>query len=339
MRIKKIDISELEDTVRKALSSKYSTSEIDLMLPVIFFGELSNTKSHGIIRVCSTGESILSRNPTGKPKVVIKSKVSKLVESNGNPGMLMGAIACSEVIKLAKQSGIGLIGTKGSTSSSGSLTYYIEKIAKQDLIAVVMARAPADVAPHGGTERLLGTNPIAFGIPSKDKPFLFDMATSAISYGAVARAKALNENLPENVAIDPEGNITRDPSKALEGAFLTFDKSYKGFGLSMIVEILAGVFTGANFLDFEVGDGWGNLFIAIDPKILSNPDIFKRNVRKLIERIRNSKSVNKEKIRIPGENKLRVRDEALKRGWVEVDEKTLTDIKEFSINKDTNYLK
>ena len=337
--VMKIEIKKLENLLKSALRTKYDNNYIELMLPVIMFGELAGVKSHGIIRVCSTGESILSRDPKGRPQIISRTKIAKLIDAKGNPGMLVGAIACNEVIKIAKKMGVGVVGTKGSTSSSGSLTYYLEKIVEDDLIAMIMARAPSDVAPFGGLERLLGTNPMSFGIPADTQPFIHDMATAAISYGAVARAKGLGEELPEGVAIDVEGNITRDAEKALRGAFLTFDRSYKGFGLSMIVEILAGVLPGANFLDLEEGDGWGNLFIAFDPNILSDIMVFKEKVRKMVERVRNSRSKDGDKIRIPGENKIILRDKALEGGWVDVDEKILDDIKKFDSNMEQHYLK
>ena len=322
----KIKIKELEKVVRKALFTKYDKRAVDLMTPIIMFGELSNTKSHGIIRICSSGENILSRKPKGYPSVVKRSRNSELIQGKGNPGMLIGAIACQAVIKLGKKYGIGIVGSKDSTSSSGCLTYYLEKIANEDLIAIVMARAPSDVAPHGGLDRLFGTNPISFGIPKKGSPLIFDMATAAISYGAVARAKNLGEKLPENVAIDRQGKMTTDPSEVLEGAFLTFDNSYKGYGLAMMVEILAGVFPGAQYLDLKDGDGWGNLFIVIDPGLLTSTGKFKEKVEKLVGRVRNSKSVSGEKIRIPGENKIGIRNRTMKSGFVDVDEKTIQDI-------------
>ncbi len=313
----KIKIKELEKVIRKVLSTRFKANEIDLMLPVIMFGELSDTKSHGIFRI----KSILAKVPKSAPKLIQKVKVSKIIEGNDNPGMLVGAIACNEVVNIAKENGIGIVGTHGSVSSSGCLTYYAEKIAKEGLIGIILARAPADIAPFGGLERLFGTNPIAFGIPSDGDPLVFDMATSAISYGAVARAMQLGKELPNNVAINQKGDITRDPQESLEGAFLPFDNSYKGYGLAMMVEILAGVLPGADFLDLGEGDEWGNLFIVIDPNILSETSSFKMKVRKFIERVRNSKSIDGNKIRIPGEGRINKRNEALKNGYVDVDEK------------------
>jgi L-2-hydroxycarboxylate dehydrogenase (NAD+) len=317
----KIKISELEKLIRDVLSVNYNKDEVKLMLPVAMFGELSGRPSHGILRVIVGETSIVAQTPKGKPKVEIMTNNSKNIEGMGNPGMLVGNMACNEAIGLAEKNGFAMVGTKGSIGSSGSLSYYCEKIANKDLIGIIMARAPADVAPHGGLERIYGTNPIAFGFPTNGKPMIFDMATSAISFGAVLNAKEKGTKLPNNVAIDKEGNPTTDPQKSLEGAFLPFDNSYKGAGLSMMVEILAGVLTGADFADMGVGDEWGNLYIVFKPALLSDTNVFKKRVNLLVEKVRGSRSVSGEKIRIVGEKTIKTRDTSLKSGEVEVDNK------------------
>ncbi len=325
----KIKIKDLNKLIKEALLTKYSMKETDYMLPVIMFGELSDTKSHGLIRIASMASGILKLRTNGKPKVIKKTKTSFLIESRGNPGMLVGPIATELLIKTAKKYGFSVVGTKESQSSTGSLTYYAEKIASKNLIGIVMARATSDVAPYGGVEKLFGTNPIAFGIPKKKSPLIFDMSTSAIAYGVVARAKKLGKKLPENVAVDKYGKMTTNPLDVEEGALLTFDNSYKGFGLSMMVEILAGILPGAGYADFNAKDGWGNLYIAIDPNMLGDVDLFKDRVCKLIERVRNSKSTDGNEIRIPGENRIAKRNESLKRGWVEIDKEIYNDINDF----------
>src|SRR3989344_3292343 len=101
----KIKIKELEELVRKVLQTKYSSDEVELMLPVIMFAELSVTKSHGIVRV----PAIVNKKPISKPEVKEKTKVSNIIDGNGNPGMLVGGIACNEVMSLAKEFGIGIV--------------------------------------------------------------------------------------------------------------------------------------------------------------------------------------------------------------------------------------
>jgi L-2-hydroxycarboxylate dehydrogenase (NAD+) len=326
----KIKIIELENILRSALSIQYKHDEVELMIPVVMYGELTNRKSHGLMRVVTGDVSILAQNPTGSPIAIKKSNISKIIDGKKNHGMLVGALAGKEVVKIAKKFGIGIVGTNNSFGSSGSLGYYAEKIARENLIGIIMARAPGDVAPPGGVERLLGTNPVAFGIPCKKQPLIFDMATSAISYGAVLRARNMGEKIPENVALDSGGEPTTDPVEALKGVFLPFGGSYKGFGLGMMVEILAGILPGADFLDLNQKDGWGNLFIAIKPDILMNERVFKRKVNILVEKIRNSKTINNKPVRIAGENSREIRAKNIKAGYVEVDEVLLNKLISFT---------
>ncbi len=312
----KVKITELEKMVRSALLKIYSEPDVDLITPVIMFGEISGKTSHGIVRLVGDKSSVLAMKPSGKTKIIRKSRFSSLIEGRGNPGMLVGPIAMNEVIKIGREYGFGIVGTRGSQSSTGCLSYYLEKIANCGLIGIIMAQSPISTAPYGGIEPLFGTNPISFAFPSKHRPLIFDMGTSAISYGAILQAKATGQLLPENVAVDKHGNSTRDASAAAEGATLTFDNSYKGSGLAMVVEILSGLWPGADFSGLNKNGGWGNLFIAIKPDIFTDLNKFKSNIKKFTDRVRNSRTKNGSKVRIPGEMTLDTRDSNLEKKYL-----------------------
>jgi len=87
---------------------------------------------------------------------------------------------------------------------------------------------------------LFGTNPLAFGFPTNEEPIIFDMATSPMTWTGLILAKDKGESIPEGIAIDSEGKPTTDPAEAIKGAMFPFDRSYKGSGLGMVVEIMAG---------------------------------------------------------------------------------------------------
>lgn len=316
----KIKVKELRKLVMKSMEGKYDKEYSSMMADLVMFGELSGRKSHGLSRLL-LGASILSQNPTGKANIKKITKLSSMIEGNGNPGMLVGSLACDEVIKIAKKNDFGLVGTRGSHCSSGSLTYYLEKIAKEDLIGIVMAESPNSTPPHGGIEPLFGTNPIAFGIPSKPKPLVFDMGTTAITFGELLTARALGKKISKGVALDNKGNLTTDPNKAIEGATLPFDKSYKGSGLSMMVEIFSGALPHSCYAGIDEKRGWGNLFLAFSPRLLSDVDEFKNRMQKMVKKIRNSKTKDGTKVRLPGEKTLNTRDETLKKGEVEIEGK------------------
>ncbi len=323
-----IEKKQLEELVNKILVTKYSAEDARRILEVILFAELSGKKSHGLVRFLSGNTSVMAQNPTGKPEVIRKTKLSALVHGKGNPGMLVGSLAMEEVIRIAIEHDFGIVGTRETFSTSGCLSYYLEKIGKENLIGIIMAESGPSTPPHGGTEPLFGTNPVGFVFPTQNEPLIFDMGTSAISFGEILKAHALGIKLPENSATDKNGSITTDPKEALEGATLPFDNSYKGAGLAMMVEILGGVLPGAGFTGInESTDGWGNIFLAFSPNLLSEIETFKRKTSQLRDRVRNSRTKDAETVRIPGEKTVETRNKNLSSGIIDVDEKLIIELK------------
>jgi LDH2 family malate/lactate/ureidoglycolate dehydrogenase len=198
----KIQISDLSKLVEDTLLKRYSADETALIKEVIMFGELEGRTTHGIMRLLPENYGAIVEEISGEPEIISKTKVSTIIKGNGNPAMLVCPMATNEVIKLAKENGFGIVGTNGSTGSSGSLSYYAEKIAKEDLICIICSQASPLVSAFGSKETVFGTNPIAFGFPNTAHPLVFDMSTSAITYGAIKNAVRLGQKLPENVALD-----------------------------------------------------------------------------------------------------------------------------------------
>jgi len=306
--------------VIKAMGKKYDQEDSARMADLVMFGELSGRVSHGLVRLLS-GASIISQNPTGKADIVKVTKLSSMIEGNGNPGMLVGSLACDEVIRIAKENDFGIVGTRGTHTSSGSLTYYLEKIAKEDLIGIVMSESPMSTPPYGGIEPLFGTNPIGFGIPADPRPVIFDMGTTAITFGELLNARALGKTIPNGVALDKDGKPTTDPEKAMKGATLPFDKSYKGAGLCLMVEILAGTLPHSCYAGIDEERGWGNMFLAFTPKLLGDVNEFKNRMEIMINKIRNSKTKDGSQVRIVGEKTLDTRNDSLKAGEIEIADK------------------
>lgn len=200
-------------------------------------------------------------------------------------------------------------------------------IAQQDLIGITMARGPASTAPFGSLDPLFATNPIGFGYPTNDEPLIFDMTTAAITWSGLVLAKARGDRLADNIAIDKFGNVTTDPSEAMDGAMLPFDGSYKGSGLGMIVETFAGPLVGTTFCDIDLDHEYGSMFMAIDPNLLVDVDDFKANCSKLISKIKNSrKSKGDDEIRLPGERARKSRQNAEQTGYVEIDNTIATEL-------------
>jgi LDH2 family malate/lactate/ureidoglycolate dehydrogenase len=126
------------------------------------------------------------------------------------------------------------------------LGYYTELATKANLAAMTMTNSTPLMAPWGGTTLSIGTNPISFGVPTQGEPVILDMATSASARGKVFLAAQKGYKLPDGVALTKDGEPTTDPKEALEGILLPVGGP-KGYGLSLIIDIMAGIMTGSNF--------------------------------------------------------------------------------------------
>ena len=197
---------------------------------------------------------------------------------------------------------------------SGRSAYYVEMIAKADMIGIHAAGSGQAVAPPGGRRPALGTNPIAFGLPSARGPVVFDMGTSAFMGTDLLYRERMGQPLPDGVAIDSEGQPTHDPTLARAGALLPFG-GYKGFGLALIVQAL-GLLAGPS-LEPDKNDGY--LFVVFKPELLVDLGDFKEQVGTLIDRIKATpRQPGVSEIRIPGERGFRSRERGLREG-IEVD--------------------
>jgi LDH2 family malate/lactate/ureidoglycolate dehydrogenase len=221
--------------------------------------------------------------------------------------------ATRAAIEKATSRGVVIIGVTNSWMS-GRSAYYVEMIAKADLVGIHTAASARSVAPIGGARPALGTNPIAFGMPSSRGPIVMDMGTSAFMGTDLAYRERLGQLLPEGVAIDEAGQPTRDPTLARHGALLPFG-GHKGFGLAFIVQAF-GVLAGSA-LDPGKDDGY--LFVVFKPDLLVGLDDFKNQVSELIDRIKATpRQPGVDEIRIPGERGFRCRRRMLLEG-IEID--------------------
>lgn len=127
----------------------------------------------------------------------------------------------------------------------GALSVQVEKLAQKGLVAMMVANAPAAMAPWGAKSAVFGTNPIAFAAPRDNKPpLVIDLSLSRVARGKVMNAKKAGSSIPEGWALDQDGKPTTDPEAALEGTMVPIGEA-KGTALALMVEILAALMTGA----------------------------------------------------------------------------------------------
>lgn len=320
-----IPIDELQGKVLATLTKRFSQEDSIRIAEYLIWAEMSGIKTQGILKLTGT-EPLQKIEPRHPIKIERETKLSQLINAGAHPAPLVSQIATDVVIKKAKEQGFGLVGVHNTFSSNGAQAFYAERIAKADLIGIVLARSPGATAPFNSISPLFGTNPIGFSFPTLADPLVFDMATSAMTYYGLVLAKSRGEEIPDNMAVDAEGNPTKDPNQAMQGALLPFDRSYKGSGIGMVVEILAGPLLASAYCDCVTFDKeWGATFIAIDPSLLVELSEFKRHCTQLIEIIKSSKK-KAEAIRLPGERARNCYNQAKASGMVDIDERLLMEL-------------
>lgn len=324
----KISFADLKEKVLATLTGKgFSDEDSKSIADYLLWAEASGIKTQGIIKMTGTG-SLQNIQPKHEIKIERDTKLSQLLNGGANPAPLVSQKATDVVIEKAKEHGFGIVGVRNTFSSNGAQGFYAEKIAKENLIGIVCSRSPASTTGFDSIDPLFGTNPIGFGFPTENEPLVFDMATSAMTFYGLVLAKARGEKIPDNMAIDKDGKPTNDPAEAMSGAILPFDRGYKGAGLGMVVEMLAGPLVNSAWVDNKTfTEEWGSLFIAIDPNLLVDTDVFKKNASDLIQKLKSSRKKERvEMIRLPGERALESRKEVESSGMVEVEDAIMKEL-------------
>jgi LDH2 family malate/lactate/ureidoglycolate dehydrogenase len=242
----------------------FTAEEAGVITANLLDAELCGYPALGLARILTIAEHVNFKKPRGAVRVLHETPNSALMDGGNYPGFYAVTLAARLAIEKAKAGRFALVGMHNAWLS-GRSAHYAEMIGNAGLACVHFACSGDVVAPLGGREAVLGTNPIAFGLPGKPHPFVLDMATSATNNGDVILAGRLGQLLPEGVAIGPDGNPTRDPAAALAGAVLTFG-GHKGFGLSLMTQAM-GLLAGTPLTNGRLAD-FGFLFIVFDPELL-----------------------------------------------------------------------
>ena len=315
-----IEIPRLHELIVQRLAQKYSAADAKVMADSILFGELIGRPSHGISRTLAGSFGVMDEESPTTPEVRRLGRSSARI--TGGPGILVASMATKLVDELANEFGMAVVSTTGSHSTSGSLLHYVEQLTNNGHVAMIATNSVSFVAPPGGTERVLGTNPFAVGVPALGHPLVLDMSTAAITGGGVLAAARSSEPLPAGTAVDAAGDPTTDPQAVLEGGALLAFGGHKGLALSMMVQLLSGVFGGTSVLPIGVEDDWSHVFVAISLASFGDPGQLRQTAQELIDRIRTTATKDGAAVRIPGHHSLAKRDAAVAAGVVEIDPAT-----------------
>jgi LDH2 family malate/lactate/ureidoglycolate dehydrogenase len=291
----------------------YDAEEAWIIADHVIDAALCGYEYSGLAKILNIPEHRRFTLPRRKMRILRETPVSALYDGGNNVGMVAMYHAARAAIAKAAAHGICVIGVTDSWMS-GRSAYFVEMIAKTGLVAIHTASSGSAVAPYGGARAVLGTNPIAFALPGKDGPLVLDMGTSAFMATEMQLRARLGQPLPEGVAIDRDGQPTRDAEEARRGALLPWG-GHKGFGLGLIVAAF-GLLGGAALAP-DNDDGY--LFIAFRPDLLVPLADLQRELASLIARVKAVPPLpGVAEIRIPGEQSAKNR-QRLGQGGLDID--------------------
>ncbi|MCW0216507.1 MAG: Ldh family oxidoreductase [Pseudonocardia sp.] len=276
--------------------------------------ELTGNPTHGVLRVAGYVRGLRSgRYATGRePTVTRPSAGAVLVDGHGSLGYEPTWRAVSEAVDLARASGVGVAGVR-RIGEFGRAAYYVREATRRGCVAVVCQNTQPMLAAPGGRLATHGNNPLAFSTPGADAP-VFDAAFTPRSGGELGRRKVLGLPIPEEWGyVDPHGHPTTDPGEAFHGVHPAVGGA-KGFGLAVLVDLLAGVLTGsASGRDAVPGEpGVGAFVLALDPDVLGAAARLPTAMAESARAVRTSGA------RWPGDRAAQARADHLEAGFVEI---------------------
>ncbi len=270
--------------------------------------------THGVFRLRQYSNRLRDGgcNPAPKIRVITESLATALIDGDNGLGHLSLTAATDLAIAKARQAGIGWVGVRGG-NHGGPAALYVRPQTEAGMAGLCAAVGSANhLAPFGGTDLLLGTNPIAIAFPSADpSPFVLDMATTVAAVGKIKVLAQRGEVMPEGWMVGRDGRPLTDPTKRGEGFLLPIGGA-KGYGLSLAIGLLAGTLNGAalgsDVVDFTndttSSTNTGQFVAAIDLRAFGDPDHITKQASEVFSELRGSKPLpGHDAVRIPGENR------------------------------------
>ena len=252
--------------------------------------------SHGILRIARYVDKIRegTLDPAALPRVLRRLGGSAVVDGGRGFGQTTGRFSADLAVELAREHGVAAV-SLANTNHVGRLGEYVERISAAGLAAIGFASGAGPggaVAIHGGSERLFGTNPLAWSLPVSPGrgPLVADFSTAAIPEGKVAMARARGEPLPPGAVIDREGGATTDPAAFYAGGALLPFGGHKGSSLVLFIELAANLLAGsvpASSRDYRPGNP--TLLLALSVDAFCPREDYLRYTDELLSRIERSR--------------------------------------------------
>lgn len=282
--------------------------------------------SHGAVRVEYYCERIAKGGITANPKFEWRETgpCSGIFEGDNGCGYVAATLAMEKAIEMAKKNGVAVVGVR-NISHSGSIGYYTEMAARENMVSISFCQSDPMAVPYGGTEAYYGTNPISFAAPTNDeRTIVFDMATTVQAWGKILDKRSRNESIPDTWAVDEKGRPVTNPNHV--NALVPIAGA-KGYGLMMLVDVFSGVLLGVPFgkhvssmyHDLSEGRNLGQMHIVIDPSRFVGTEQFKKSMSQVCDELRAmTPAEGFDKVCYPGQGAIERKNLAYETGGIEI---------------------
>ena len=307
--------------IKSGLPQDDARAVAELMVEI----DLTGGDAHGIFRLPQYIGRLRTGAVNARPDITVErsAPATAVVDGDNGMGHLVMARAAETAIALARENGIGWVGARRSNHAGAAGIYAAMPIA-HGMVGIYAAVANANhMAVWGGTDLLLGTNPLGVGIPAgEEPPIVLDAATTVVSYGTVKNYALQGRTMPEGWMVDATGNPMTDPKDSAQGMLLPIG-GYKGSGLALVLGLLAGTLNGAAFgrdvIDFNVDEesatNTGHFILALDVARFAPLDAFKADVDRHVRDLRASARLpGVDAIRLPGDRRAHTRADRVENG-------------------------
>ncbi len=290
---------------------KASAEESVLVAESLVQADMRGIDTHGVnfLKLLADRVEVQMVNLPTRLKVIKEDVATGLIDGGNGLGQVAAQRAMTLSIQKAQGCGVGCCLVR-NTNNIGFLAFYTLMAAQTGMVGIIMTNAAASMSPWGGAEAFFGTNPLSIAVPGgpAENPVVLDMSSSLVARGKIRRAHKMKESIPLGWAFDEAGNPTTDPAAALKGTLAPMGGP-KGYGLALMVDVLAGMLSGSKYgpevKTFHLPEGptgVGVCCMAIDVKRFMPVDAFKELIQSYVESIRGSrKAKGVSRIYLPGE--------------------------------------
>lgn len=316
------------------------TDDAALVSTSLVAADMGGHESHGMLRLPWYSARLKSgaMTPETAPVDVTDSGALAIVDGRDGIGHVLVSRASERAMKNADRFGIGAVGVRNS-NHFGTAGYWTRAMSERGYVGILLTNSSPAMAPWGGVAKTVGSNPWSIAVPGGPHgSVVLDISNSKVARGKIYAAIQNGTDIPEDWALDLDGRVTTDPQAALQGTLQPIGE-HKGYGISFMIDLLAGVLTGSGSADDVVGpysktgsSRCGHLVIAIKGDACLPLDDLRTRVTALVDAtISGPRAVGTSRILVPGELESEKREQALAQG-ITLPDRTINDLNRLAVS-------